>query len=240
LAQSEQAARQRGFVHRIPDVAAAQVLTLLGQGHFAAAAQLAQMHPLPLVQARVHLAQGNAGVALAVLEPVRQQAEVKDLADERLKVLILQALARQALGEKERALPLLGEALMLAAPGGFVRLFVDEGAPLAQLLSAAAAQGIMVDYVGKLLTAFAAEVQRDATQPIPPQPPASQPLVDPLSEREIEVLRLIAQGLSNHEICQRLFLALSTVKGHNQRIFDKLQVQRRTEAVARARALGVL
>ncbi len=69
---------------------------------------------------------------------------------------------------------------------------------------------------------------------------ASQPLIEPLSERELEILRLIAQGLSNHEISERLFLALSTVKGHNLRIFEKLQVQRRTEAVARARELGLL
>jgi len=68
----------------------------------------------------------------------------------------------------------------------------------------------------------------------------SQPLVEPLSERELEVLRLIALGLSNREISERLFLALSTVKGHNRSIFDKLQVQSRTEAVARARQLGLL
>jgi LuxR family maltose regulon positive regulatory protein len=73
----------------------------------------------------------------------------------------------------------------------------------------------------------------------PPAPPA-QPLIEPLSQRELEVLRLIAQGLSNHEISARLFLSLNTVKGHNQKIFGKLQVQRRTEAVARARELGLL
>ena len=70
--------------------------------------------------------------------------------------------------------------------------------------------------------------------------PASRPLIEPLSQRELEILKLVAQGLSNHEISERLFLAFSTVKGHNQKIFDKLQVQRRTEAVARARELGLL
>ena len=68
----------------------------------------------------------------------------------------------------------------------------------------------------------------------------SQPLIEPLSQRELEVLRLIAQGLTNDEIGKRLFLALDTVKGHNRRIYDKLQVQRRTEAIARARELGLL
>ena len=90
------------------------------------------------------------------------------------------------------------------------------------------------EYIHKLLSAF--EIQ-DQIQPSYFSP---QPLVDPLTPRELEVLRLIAQGLSNDEIGKRLFLALDTVKGHNRRIFDKLQVQRRTEAVARARELGLL
>jgi LuxR family maltose regulon positive regulatory protein len=143
---------------------------------------------------------------------------------------------------------LLGDALALAEPGGFIRIFVDEGVPMAQLLSDAAAHGMMPDYAGKLLAAFEAEKQKGedkshllpvpGTQGVPA--PGPQPLIEPLSQRELEVLRLIAQGLSNHEIGARLFLALDTVKGHNRRIFDKLQVQRRTEAVARARELGLL
>jgi len=93
----------------------------------------------------------------------------------------------------------------------------------------------MPGYIGKLLAILEAEKKRDEDKTNP-----SQPLIDPLSQRELEVLRLIAQGLSNREISERLFLALITVKGHNQRIFGKLQVQRRTEAVARARELGLL
>ena len=108
---------------------------------------------------------------------------------------------------------------------------------MARLLAAAAAQGRMPDYLGKLLAAFEAENQQheDRWYPSP-----AQPLIEPLSPREVEVLRLIAQGLSNQEISERLVLALSTVKGHNLKIFGKLQVQRRTEAVARARKLGLL
>ena len=71
-------------------------------------------------------------------------------------------------------------------------------------------------------------------------PPPAQPLIEPFSPRELEVLHLMAAGLSHQEMCERLFLALDTVKGHNRKIFDKLQVQRRTEAVARARELGLL
>ncbi len=172
-----------------------------------------------------------------MLEPARRQAEAKGWADERLKVMVLQAIALHALGDKVKAVQLLGEALALAEPGGFIRTFVDEGLPMAQLLSEAAAQRIMPDYTGKLLAVFEAEQQKGEDKPYLPH---AQPLIEPLSQRELEVLQLIAEGLSNREIGERLFLALSTVKGHNRVIFDKLQVQRRTEAVARARELGLL
>jgi LuxR family transcriptional regulator, maltose regulon positive regulatory protein len=246
LAKAEQVARQQKLVYQLPEVVAAQVLILLRQGKVVAAAQLAQTHDLPVSQARVHLAQGNPSIALAVLAAFRQQVESKNWADERLKVLVLQALAYQAHGEKEKALHLLGEALALAEPEGFIRLFVDEGLPMMQLLSAAAARGVAPAYVGKLLAAFPnfaalstpqSKARTEQSERI--QNPKSE-MVEPLSEREVEILHLIAQGLSNQAIGAQLFLALSTVKGHNQRIFDKLQVQRRTEAVARARTLGLL
>jgi LuxR family maltose regulon positive regulatory protein len=237
LAQASQSARQQNFVSRIPEVAAAHVLTLLRQGNLAAAAELAQTHDLPLSQARLHLAQGDASTALAVLEPVRRQAEAKGWEDERLKVMVLQAVAHQAHGDKDKAVQLLGDALALVEPGGFIRLFVDEGFPMAQLLSEAAARGMMPDYIAQLLAVFEAEERNSKDKP---DLSHTQPLIEPLSQRELEVLQLIAQGLSNRQISERLFLALDTVKGHNQKIFGKLQVQRRTEAVARARELGLV
>jgi len=238
LAEAGQSARQHNFVYRIPEVAAAQVLTLLRQGNLAAAAHLAETHGLPLSQARVHLAQGDTSAALAALSPRREQVEARGWQDERLKVMVLQAVALQAHGEQEKAVHLLCDALALAEPGGFIRLFVDEGRPMAQLLSAAEATGMVPDYLGKLLAVFEAEEQKsEATSYLPPP---AQSLIEPLSRREVEVLQLIAQGLSNQEISERLVLALETVKGHNKKIFGKLQVQRRTEAVARARELGLL
>jgi len=237
LARTDQSVRQHNFVHRMPEVAAAQVLTLIRQGNLAEAAHLAQTHGLPLSQARVHLAQGNPSAALAMLEPFRQQVEAKGWADEQLKAMVLQAITHQAHGERDKAVQVLGDALALAEPGGFIRIFVDEGTPMFRLLSEAAAQEIMPGYVGQLLAAFESEVQKSKDKP---SLPAAQSLIEPLSQRELEVLRLIAQGFSNDEIGKRLFLALDTVKGHNRKIFDKLQVQRRTEAVARARELGLL
>jgi LuxR family maltose regulon positive regulatory protein len=251
LAETDQNVRQNNFVHRMSEVATAQVLRLLRQGDLAAAAHLAQSHDLPISRARVLLAQGDASEALAVLAPYRQQMEARGWQDERLKAIVLQAVAHQARGEKDKSVQLLGDALALAEPEGFIRTFVDEGLPMAHLLSDAAARGVMPDYIVKLLAVFEGEEQtgladhqaspgkNEGKSYLAPVSPA-QRLIEPLSQRELEVLRLIAQGLSNREISERLFLALSTVKGHNQSIFDKLQVQRRTEAVARARELRLL
>ena len=240
LSQAEQFVRRHNHLHRMPEIAAVQVQLLLKQGDLAQAAHLAQKHELPISQVRVHLAQGETSAALSLLEPLRQQAEAKGWENERLQVVVLQAVARHAHGEKELAVQLLDEALVLAEPGGLIRTFLDEGEPMAQLISAAANRGIMPDYTGKLLAAFEAERHRIAGESPRIIPPSSQPLIEPLSQRELEILHLIAQGLSNREIGERLFLALDTVKGHNHRIFGKLQVHRRTEAVARARELGLL
>ncbi|HEU4744021.1 MAG TPA: LuxR C-terminal-related transcriptional regulator, partial [Anaerolineales bacterium] len=201
----------------------------------ATAAQLAQTYALPLSQARVCLAQGDPSAALVILKEYRQQAEAKHWQDERLKAMVLEVVALHTQGEKEEAAQVLGEALALAEPGGFIRIFVDEGSPMAELLTGLkSGGGGRKEYVHKLLAAFEMQDQ------IHPSNFSPQPLLDPLTPRELEVLRLIAQGLSNNEIGKRLFLALDTVKGHNRRIFDKLQVQRRTEAVARAHELGLL
>ncbi len=161
--------------------------------------------------------------------------EARNWLDERLKVLVLQAVALQACGEVNKAVQLLGEALALAEPGGLIRIFVDEGEAMAELLRRMKAEGgRMKEYIHQLLAAFGHKEE------FHPSALSPQPLFEPLSQRELEILKLLTQGLSNREICARLFLALDTVKGHNRRIFDKLQVQSRTEAIARARELGLL
>jgi LuxR family maltose regulon positive regulatory protein len=243
LTEADQFVHQHNFMHLMSEVAAVQVLALLRQGpllrqgNLAAAAHLAEKHDLPVSQARVHLAQGDTGEAIASLRPLRQQVEAKGLKDERLKVMVLQAVAYHAYGEKDKAVQLLGDALALAEPGGFIRIFLDEGEPMALLLSEAAAFANRPDYIARLLAEFEVEKQQSEDRTTLP---TNQPLVEPLSQRELEVLLLVAEGLSNREISERLFLALNTVKGHNRRIFGKLEVQRRTEAVARARELGLL
>ena len=229
LAQTEQSARQNNFILRMPEIAAVQVLVLLRQGDLAKAAQLAQQFELPLSQARVLLAQGDPSAALAVLEPWRRQVEAKGWVDEQLKAIVLQTVALYMQGEKDKAVHLLGEALALAEPGGFIRLFIDEGEPMAKLLSQAAAQGIRADYVKKLFAAF--ETVKKGERPAP-EPSL---LVEPLSEREMEVLKLLRTEFSGPEISRELMVSLNTVRTHTQNIYAKLGVNNRRAAVRVAR-----
>lgn len=185
LHEAEEFLRQHNFAFRMADVAAAQVLTLLRQGHLAAAAHLAETHQLPLGLARIHLAMGDTSAALAVLEPWRRQVEDKGWRDERLKVMILKAVALGAHADGDAAVQQLQEALALAEPGGFIRSFVDEGIPMARLLHATAAHGRTPDYIAKLLTVFGVGEQTSADTS---DTSHCQPLIEPLSQRELEVL----------------------------------------------------
>jgi LuxR family maltose regulon positive regulatory protein len=132
----------------------------------------------------------------------------------------------------------LERALALAEPEGFFRIFVDEGLPMAPLLYEAVTCGIAPEYVPRLLAAFPISEPEQEGSP-DTQAPESD-LIEPLSEREQEVLQLIAQGLTNPEIASRLVLSPHTVKTHARNIYAKIGVHNRTQAVARARALGIL
>ena len=198
LDEAEAFVRQHHFMFRMPDVAAAQVLTLLRQGNLAQAAHLAETHDLPLSLARVHLAQGDPATALALLEPLRQQAEAKGWQDERLKVMVLQAVALQAHGEKDKAVQLLGDALALAEPGGFIRIFVDEGPPMAALLREAAKRGFAPNYVRQLLAAFATGRRQNTRHS---GCSFAGTACEPLSERELDVLRLLGNRIERPRDC---------------------------------------
>lgn len=240
LEEAEEFVRRNNFMFMLPEVATIQVLTLLRQGNLTAAADLAKTHKLPISQARVFLAQGESSAALAVLEPWLNQVDAKGWSDERLKVKLLQAVAHHAQGDKEEALQVLSEVLKLAKPGGFIRIFVDEGLPMFRLLSEAAGQGLMPDYIGKLLAGFKVERQGSASKSHHVAPVSSQSLIEPLSERELEVLRLLGTELSGPEIARRLIVSLSTMRTHTQNIYSKLGVNNRRAAVRRAQELNLL
>jgi LuxR family maltose regulon positive regulatory protein len=201
-----------------------------------------------LAQAR-HSGHGSALTeARRLLAVLGQQAEQLGRVSTTIEVLMLQALAAHMGQEKDRAVSLLEQALALARPGGYVRLFIDEGQPMADLLAILAerSSGERRAYIERLLAAPGLEAPVRRSGPASPGEPApktglSAPhLVEPLSERELEVLRLIAAGRSNRDIARVLVLAPGTVKKHTSNLYGKLGVHSRTQALARARALGLL
>jgi LuxR family maltose regulon positive regulatory protein len=154
-----------------------------------------------------------------------------------IEIRLLQALAHQELGDLPAALLSLQHALTLAEPEGYVRVFLEMGSGIETLLREAAANGMMPDYTARLLAAFAGE----AGQAIPLSPsPLSESLVEPLSQRELEILRLFKTELSGPEIADELVIALSTVRTHTKGIYSKLNVNNRRAAVIRAEELGLI
>jgi len=190
--------------------------------------------------------------ATGLLERLLKAAEAQSRTGSVIEILVVQALAHQAQGNLPLSLASLERALVLAEPEGYLRLFVDEGARMKLLLEdfklminkqpSSKDQQHLLAYTGKLLSAFerSAAVLQPAILPIENRNSKIENSIESLSDRELEVLRLVALGLTNSEISQRLVLALSTVKGHNLRIFGKLGARNRSEAVRRARELGLL
>ncbi len=183
--------------------------------------------------ASIWIARGEPAVALDLLTRLLKPAERQDRMGDAIQILVLQALAGQSLGETGLSLSALERALTLAEPQGYVRTFVDHGSPMARLLYQAAEQGIAPAYVGQLLAAFPI-VEKIETS----QSPAA--LIEPLSEREMEVLQLVAAGASNPDIATELVISINTVKNHLKNIYGKLDVGTRTQATARARDWGLI
>ena len=176
--------------------------------------------------------------AIGLLERLLKAAEEGKRIGSIIETLVLQALAYEAQGDISNALFPLKRALSLAEPEGYFRIFVCEGPPMARLLYEALSHEIAPDYVQRLLKAFPVEEPEKTDAPQSHGPDTE--LIEPLSERELEILQLIAKGLTNQKIGARLYLSLNTVKAHTRNIYGKLGVNSRTQAVARAQSLGLL
>ena len=190
-----------------------------------------------LTLVRLFIAQGKPSKALDILAVLHSHNEKRGQIRRVIEALVLQAVAFHLLGEKKAALQTFLEALELAEPQGYIRTFLDEGQPVAQLLYQVIAADKSFQYANNLL----AEFKTQDVSPVGSKKPGSEKnLLEPLSERELEVLGLIAEGLTNQEIGRRLHISLSTVKGHTTHIYGKLGVKNRANAIALAHNLGLL
>jgi LuxR family maltose regulon positive regulatory protein len=225
-------------------VAAEQALLWLAQENVGAASRWVQGSELGIhdelsfqhlfqyiVLARVLAAQGAFHEASRLLARLLEVADRAGANGYVIEILVLQAMAQHAQRKLDPALTALGRALSLAEPEGYVRTFIDEGAPIAQLLRQTAARGITPDYVSSLLAALESEMREERR---------IDELVEPLSERELEVLRLLTTHLSSTEIAQELFISVNTVRSHIKSIYGKLNVHSRKDAIQRAQELELL
>ncbi|MCL5962484.1 MAG: LuxR C-terminal-related transcriptional regulator [Chloroflexi bacterium] len=199
--------------------------------------------------ARLFLAQGKMEDALLLLDRLLPPAEAAHRFARVIEIYLLEAMALQAQGNSTAALRPLQRSLSLAEPEGYIRIFVDEGRPMAGLLlqvNKLEVGSSISGYANKLLGAFSAagsEVSVEsapARNNLPPSTFKPQPLAEPLSERELEILRLVSEGCSNQEIADKLVVTLHTVKKHASNIFGKLGVNSRTQAIAQARQMGLV
>ncbi len=189
-----------------------------------------------LVLARYLLAQKRPEKALGLLERLGSAAKAQARIGSVIQIQVLQVLGFQAAGKGDQAMKVLAQTLLQAEPEGYIRTFVDEGRPMAALLHSALSRGVTRDYTSRLLASFPPVGRGIEVSPHPV--PFS--FNAPLSERELEVLRLLATGASNEEIAGELSIALTTARKHVSNIISKLGVNNRTQAVSRGRDLGLL
>jgi LuxR family maltose regulon positive regulatory protein len=200
-----------------------------------------------ITSARVVIATGSDNSlanATELLGAIRRQSERCRFTSQTIEVAVLQSLALEKRGHAEEALSALEEAVVLAEPGGWIRPFVELGHPMADLLRGLLKRNAAADYVRQILAAFREAEQGvalDASERHRVSPSSrKQALVEPLTNREEEILGLLAQRLQDKEIAERLFVSPATVNTHLKHIYEKLRVRNRREAVARAGELGIL
>ncbi|MGB3715372.1 MAG: LuxR C-terminal-related transcriptional regulator [Candidatus Promineifilaceae bacterium] len=187
-----------------------------------------------LTLARILIAQGKTEEAIRLLDRLIQSAENDGRWGDLIPRLALQAIAHHAQDRTNKALTFLSQALKMAEPEGYIRTFVDLGPQMRELLQVAAERGIGLSFVPTLIAAFAQDVD------VHPAPLVTHPLVEPLTDREIQILRLLAARLSYREIADELYLSVNTIKWYARTIYGKLGVNSKVEAADRARELSIV
>ena len=200
--------------------------------HFVGRKQDAVLPSVQIALAKVWLSQRETDKALSVLDHALQSTQVVGRLGNAVHILAVQAIVYHARGEHQQAFATLEHALELAEPEGYVRVFADEGAPMARLLYRMLTRSPASNYVRRLLEALGESAGIEI--------PVASNLIEPLSQRELEVLRLIVEGATNKEIANELVLTVNTVKRHISNIFGKLHVSNRVQAIAQARQLNLL
>ena len=189
------------------------------------------LEPIYLVLLRLFLARREYELALKLSQPLLHKAQVGGRLGRVIEILALQALIFQGKKDMERALAVLGRALILAQPEGFMRVFLDEGEPMLKLLYQAKVNKVAGAYISELLS----EMNTSSDNTVP----AAQLLVEPLTSRELELLQLIEQGCTNHDIANRLVISIPTVKRHISNIYSKLGAKNRTQAISLGKELNL-
>lgn len=222
-----------GHVEEAIAVAEQNGLSVEGDLHYSPVEQFSRASELDyLTFARVLLAQGRLRDALRLLSRLYEFAKAGGRTTRVMETLLLSALGLQAQGDMERSLESLKQALMIPHQGIYSRLFLDEGKPMAELLQLASSKSMCLDQTRALLAQFdVTQHQKCAT---------TQPLIELLSDRELEVLHYLATGMTNQAIADQLFVSLAAIKWHARNIYGKLDVKNRTQAVAKARKLNLL
>ena len=233
---AEQFATKNKFFHRNQDIIKIKALLFIKQNAFDEALLLAKEHHLSSIEAEIYLAKKDGARAAEILSPLHNQMKINLWIAEFFEVLLLEVQAYHLLQQRNKLESTLEDLLQIASTNQLIRSLIDQGPIVERIIKSMPKKLETATYRSQILIAFEEEFENHPVK----QMEVGNQNMNLLSPRETEVLHLIAQGYSNSEIGEKLFLALNTIKGLNRKLFQKLNAKNRTEAVVNARNLGIL